>query len=223
MRPVVILLTLLASSALAQGTPPASAQPPAAKAPESPAEAPESPAKENSTFTVRCMEDCSVRVDGKTGLRRDPRTWEFRDVAPGQRRVEVTGGFLNRPLYNGYADVPGGMKVTAQITSTKRLTLIESAPLAEQKEEKATGGAPSILTVRCPKKCTVSIDGQRKGAAQSQIVVARDIPPGEHNIEVKFIFGKDLRSVMTIPAASEVFITASDSGLAITNTKPLSP
>jgi hypothetical protein len=217
MRLAAVLLALAASSALAQGTPPAPAKPAEAKAPET-------KPGENSTLTVRCMDDCSVRVDGKAGLRKDPATWEFKDVAPGQRRIEASGGFLNRPLYNGYAEVPAGMKVTAQIDSNKRLTITERTPLGEKKEAKAGDGAPSTLTIRCTKNCTVSVDGNRKGAAQSQLVVIRDVTPGDHNVEVKFVLGtKVVRSVLNIPAGSEVFATATESGLNITNSKPLSP
>lgn len=211
MRLAAVLLALAASSALAQGTPPA------------PAKAPEAPSSESSTLIVRCMDDCTVRVDGKAGLRKDPAMWEFKDVAPGQRRIEASGGFLNRPLYNGYTEIPGGMKVMAQIDSNKRLTITERTPLGETKEAKAAGGAPSVLTIRCTKKCTVSVDGNRKGAGQTQLVVVRDVTPGEHSIEVKFVLGtKVVRSVLDIPAGSEVFATATESGLALTNSKPLS-
>jgi hypothetical protein len=215
MRLAALLLALAASSALAQGTPPAPAKAADTKAPEAQPSA-------NSTLVVRCMDDCSVRVDGKAGLRRDPATWEFKDLAPGQRRVEASGGFLNRPFYNGYADIPAGMKVTALIDSSKRLTITERTPLEEKKEAKATDGAPSTLNVRCIKNCTVSIDGIRKGAAQSQLVVIRDVTPGEHNIEVKFVLGtKVVRSVLSIPAGSEVFTTATENGINITTSKLL--
>lgn len=205
MRLAVVLLTLAASSALAQGTAPAQAK-----------------AGQNSTLTVRCMDDCTVRVDGKAGMRKDPRTWEFKDVAPGQRRVEASGGFLNRPLYNGYADVPAGMNVMAQISSGKKLTITESTPLTQKKEAKPTGTDPSVLTVRCPKSCTVSVDGARKGAGQSQLVVIRDVTPGEHTVEIKFVLGTKLvRSTLDIPSGSEVFATATEGGITITNSKPL--
>jgi hypothetical protein len=230
MRLAAVLVALAASSALAQGTPPAPAKaadtkPAEAKPAEAkPAEAkaPEGQPGENSTLTVRCMDDCSVRVDGKAGLRKDPATWEFKDVAPGQRRIEASGGFLNRPLYSGYADIPGGMKVTAQIDGHKRLTITERTPLGKKDEAKAADGAPSVLTIRCTKNCTVTVDGNRKGAAQSQLVVIRDVTPGDHNVEVKFVLGtKVVRSVLNIPAGSEVFATATESGLNITNSKPL--
>ena len=225
MRLAAVLIALAASSAPAQGTPPA----PAKAADTKPAEAkpaggkaPEAASGENSTLTVRCTDDCSVRVDGKAGLRKDPAAWEFKDVAPGQRRIEASGGFLNRPLYNGYAELPGGMKVTAQIDSHKRLTITERTPLGKKEETKAAEGAPSVLTIRCTKNCTVTVDGNRKGAAQSQLVVVRDVTPGEHTVEVKFVLGtKVVRSVLNIPAASEVFATATESGLNITNSKPL--
>jgi hypothetical protein len=210
MRLTAVVLALVTSSALAAGT----------KAPET--KAPEAKAGENSTFVVRCTDDCTVRVDGKAGLRLAPNNWEFKDVTPGQRRVEATGGFLNRPLYNGYADIPAGMKVTAQIDSSKRLTITERRPLSEEKAAQAAAGGPSVMNVRCPKQCSVSIDGLRKGAASSQTVVVRDITPGQHNVEVKFVLGtKVVRSLLNIPAASEVFVTATEGGLSITNSKPL--
>jgi hypothetical protein len=233
MRLAAVLLTLVASSALAQGASPAPAKAPAAKAPAArpaetkPAEtkpaqrATEAKQDESSILTVRCMDDCSVRVDGAAGMRRDPRTWEFKNVTPGQHRIEVTGGLITRPLFNGYADVPGGMRVVAQIDSNKRLTIIERTPLTQEKEAKASGTEPSLLNVRCAKPCTVSVDGARKGAGQSQLVVARDVPPGERSVEVKFTLGKTVRMSLDVPAGSEVFVTATESGIHITNTRPL--
>lgn len=210
MRLAPVLVLLVATSSFAQGAPPAQPQ------------APEAKAEGASTLTVRCIEDCSVRVDGKFGMRKDPSTWEFKDVPAGQRRVEVTGGIFNRPLYNGYADVPAGMKVTAMISSTKKLTITDRTPLAPETDAKATGTAPSNLSVRCPKACTVSIDGTRKGAGQSQLVVIRDVTPGDHNVEVKFVLGtKAVRTVLNIPAGSEIFATATENGISITNSKPL--
>jgi|GEM_PF-2533351 len=230
MRLAAALLALAASSALAQGTPPAQAKPaetkPAATKPAEtkPAEAKPTEGKpgENSQLTVRCTDDCSVRVDGKAGLRKASNIWEFKDVASGQRRIEVTGGFLNRPLYNGYAEIPGGMQVTVQVDSNKRLTITDRLPLGETKAEKAATGGVSTVNIRCTKNCTVSIDGTRKGANQAQLVNIRDVPPGDHDFEVKFVLGtKVVRSKLTIPAESEVFITATESGLNITNSKPL--
>lgn len=215
MRLAVALVALVASSALAQGTPSAPAKPADSK----PAEGKPG---ENSTLTVRCMDDCSVRVDGKSGLRKASNIWEFKDVPSGQRRIEVTGGFLNRPLYNGYAEIPGGMQVSAQVDSNKRLTITDRLPLGAQKAEKAATGGVSTLTIRCTKNCTISIDGVRKGASQAQLVSVRDVPPGDHDVEAKFVLGtKQVRSKVTIPADSEVFITVTESGLNVTNTKPL--
>jgi hypothetical protein len=65
------------------------------------------------------------------------------------------------------------------------------------------------------------MDGTRKGAGNTQLAVVRDVAPGDHNIEVKFTFGKTVRTVLNIPAASEVFVTATESSISITNSKPL--
>jgi hypothetical protein len=225
MRLATVVVALVTSSALAQGAPPTQAKTPEAKPAEAktaPAKAPEGTPGANSTLVVRCMDDCTVRVDGKAGLRQAPNSWEFKDVAPGQRRVEASGGFLNRPLYNGYADIPGGLKLTAQIDSNKRFTITERTPLGKESEAKPVTGAPSVLSVRCPKQCSVSIDGLRKGAANSQNVVVRDVPPGEHAVMVQFVLGtKTVNSKLNIPAASEVFATATEGGITITNTRPL--
>jgi hypothetical protein len=224
MRLAAVLLTLVASSALAQGAAPAQPQTPEAKAPE--ASAPQAPAPEskpagNSTLIVHCTEECNVRVEGKMGLRKDPSTWEFRDVAPGKRRLDATGRFLNRPLYSGYVEVPASMKVTAQIDHQKRLTLTERTPLAEHQTAEAAAGPSSVLTVRCPKACTVTVDGTRRGAVQTQPIVVRSLTPGEHTVEVSFLLGKVARTKLDIPAASEVFATATESGITVTNTRPL--
>ncbi len=220
MRLAAVVAVLVTSSALAQGTPAAQAKPPASK--PAAAKPAEGAAGTPSTVIVRCTDDCTVKIDGKSGVRQAANNWEFKDVQPGQRRVDATGGFLNRSLYGGFADIPAGMKVQVQIDGSKRLTITERTPLGQEKEVKPATGEPSMLTVRCPKQCSVSIDGLRKGAANSQVVAVRDLPPGEHDIEVKFVLGtKMVRTKLNIPAASEVFATATEGGISITNTKPL--
>lgn len=110
----------------------------------------------------------------------------------------------------------------AQLSSGKRLTITESKPFPLKKDDQSPGTAPSILNVHCPKACTVSIDGTRKGPAQSQRVVIHGLAPGEHHFEVKFVLGtKVVRSRQEIPSGSEVFATAIENGFHITNTRPL--
>jgi hypothetical protein len=220
MRLTAVLLALVASAALAQGTPPEQPQAPESKPAET--KPPEAQAGGHSIFVVRCTEDCTVRVDGKGGLRQAPNSWEFKDVAPGQRRVEVSAGLLNRPLYNGYADIPADMKVMVLVDGSKRMTITERTPLGQEKQAQAAIGEPSVLNVRCPKQCALSIDGLRKGPANAQLVVVRDVQPGQRNVEVKLVLGtKVVRALLNIPAASEVFATATEHGITITNSKPL--
>ena len=171
---------------------------------------------------VRCMDDCTVRVDGKAGVRQDARTWEFRDLEPGQRRVEAKGGLFNRPLFTGFADVAAGMKAKAQIDSSRRLTITESEPLRDEKAMKFAAGAPGQLQVRCPKHCTVTVNGVRKGAEAAQLVTVRDLEPGLYKVEAKFRLGtKVVRAEIPVQAGTEVFATATESGLSVTNTQAL--
>lgn len=178
--------------------------------------------KGNGALVVRCMDDCTVRVDGKAGVRQDARTWEFRDLEPGQRRVEAKGGLFNRPLFTGFADVAPGMKAKAQIDSSRRLTITESEPLRDEKAMKFAAGAPGQLQVRCPKHCTVTVNGVRKGAEASQLITVRDLAPGLYKVEAKFRLGtKVVRAEIPVQAGTEVFATATESGLSVTNTQAL--
>ncbi len=176
---------------------------------------PPSTSKAPSVAIVKCRDACTVLLDGKRGLRRDTRTWEFRDVAPGNRRVEATGGLFDRQQFVGYVDVPGGAEVTIQADAKGRVLL------TEQRER--TSAETSLLHVRCPKPCTVMLDGQRRGTSNAANLSIRDVPPGAHALEVDFTVGGEVRrSTVDVPAGHEVFVTASeDRGVQVTNSKPL--
>ena len=184
---------------------------------------PASTSKAPSVATVKCQDDCTVLLDGKRGLRRDNRTWEFRDVAPGQRRVEGSGGVFNRRQFVGYVEVPGGSEVTIQGDSKGRVTLTDQKDLEAAKPPEAPAATTSRVHVRCTKPCTVMMDGQRRGTSNATNLSLRDVPPGEHALEVDFTVGGKLRrSTLAVPAGHELFVTASEEhGLQVTNTKPL--
>ncbi len=182
-------------------------------------------AGEKSVAIVRCPEDCTVLLDGRRGQRRDGRTWEFKDVEPGQRRVEAHGGLLNRRLFLGYVEMPAGAEATLYGDSKGNVKLAEHRSLeAVEKARKQAGlSGASQLNVRCQKACTVSLDGTRRGSSDTTSVVITDVKPGAHELEVMFTLGKARkRTTLELPASSEMFITASESGgIQVTNTKSL--
>lgn len=180
-----------------------------------------------SVAIFRCPEDCTVLLDGRRGVRRDGRTWEFKDVEPGRRRVEANGGLFNRRLFLDSVEVPAGAVATfyGDSKGNVRLTEDKSLEAAEQEQAKAREGGTSLLNVRCQKPCTLSFDGARRGSSNATNVVIRDVPPGAHELDVVFTVGKTRRrTTLDVRAGSEVFITASeDDGFQVTNTKALTP
>ncbi|MCY1018222.1 hypothetical protein [Pyxidicoccus sp. MSG2] len=178
-------------------------------------------AGEKSVAIVRCPENCTVLLDGRRGLGRDGRTWEFKDVKPGRRRVEANAALLNRRLFVGYVEVPAGARVTFYGDSKGNLRLTEDRSL--EAAEQAREGGGSHLNVRCQKPCTVSLDGARRGSSNATSVVIRDVEPGAHDLEVVFTVGRSRRrTTLDVSEGSELFITASEGeGFQVTNTKPL--
>ncbi|MBZ4417629.1 hypothetical protein [Myxococcus sp. RHSTA-1-4] len=185
----------------------------------------ETGAGEKSVAIVRCPEDCTVLLDGRRGLRRDDRTWEFKDVEPGRRRVEAHGGLLNQRLFLGYVEIPAGTEATLYGDSkgNVKLTNHRSVSAAEKARAEAGRKVESHLNVRCQKPCTVSLDGTRRGASNTTSVVLTDVKPGAHDLEVVFTIGKTRRrATLEVPARSEMFVTVSEGGgIQVTNTKAL--
>ena len=193
--------------------------------PKSPPKAGNAAAGEKSVAIVRCPEDCTVLLDGRKGLRRDERTWEFQDVEPGRRRVEAQGGLLKRRLFVEYVEVPAGAEATFYGDSKGQVTLTghRSLEAAEKARAEANKRGDSHLNVRCQKSCTVSLDGARRGPSNTTSVVLTDVTPGPHELEVVFSIGKARkRATLQVPERGEVFITVSESaGIQVTNTKAL--
>ncbi|WP_338872535.1 hypothetical protein [Myxococcus stipitatus] len=180
---------------------------------------------EKSTVIVRCQDNCAVVLDGRRGIRRDGLTWEFRNVVPGRHRVEGTGELLLRRLFLVYLDVPSGMELTYQSESKNLLQLTKQQLLSSVEAARAKAGLTeaSRLHVRCPKSCTVRLDGARKGEEGGSGVVIQDVPFGQHTLEATFsLSDRKRRMVLDVPPRSEVFITASaDQGIVVTNTRPI--
>ncbi|WP_164021517.1 hypothetical protein [Pyxidicoccus trucidator] len=179
---------------------------------------------EKSVAIVRCPEDCTVLLDGRRGQRRDGRTWEFKDVEPGRRRVEAHGGLFNRRLFVDYVELPAGAEAMLYGDSrgNVKLTDHKSLDAVERARKRAGLGEASHLNVRCQKSCTVLLDGERRSSSSATSVVITDVKPGSHDLEVVFAIGKGRkRTTLEVPASSELFITASESGgIQVTNTKP---
>ncbi len=194
MRTIVLALLLTATSAFASGT----------------------------TVKVRCPENCSVKLDGKTGLRIGDDQWEFKDVEPGKRRIEVKG-LLGRHLASGYADIPKAAEVSVFLDHRGRFGVTKAAASASSSPRKATkGGKSSVLHIRCQKPCRISVDHIRKGSSQStHSVTVPDVEPGTHQVEASFVLGSTRRADIEVPPGSDVYLMAADSGLKVINTRPL--
>lgn len=184
-----------------------------------------------TTVKVRCVETCTVLIEGRPGRRLygSPWNWEFQDVPPGTRRVEVKG-VLGRPLATGYLDIPDVPEASLYVDSKGRLTV---SPAASASPEAGVGTRPappeaprkdesSVLHVRCQRSCSVSVDYVRRPSADSRTVIVHGLAPGTHQVEVGLgLGGSTRRGSVEVPPASEVFVYVTDEGLRVTNTRPL--
>lgn len=184
-----------------------------------------------TTVKVRCVETCTVLIEGRPGRRLygSPWNWEFQDVPPGTRRIEVKG-VLGRPLAASYVDIPDVPEASLYVDSKGRLTV---SPAASSSPEARAGSRPappeaprkeeaSVLHVRCQRSCTVSVDYVRRPSADSRSAIVHGVAPGTHQVEVDFVLGGGARrGAIEVPAASEVFVYVTDAGLQVTNTRPL--
>jgi hypothetical protein len=176
-----------------------------------------------TTVKVRCPEKCSVLLEGKAGRRLDDALWEFQDVEPGKRRVEVKG-LLGRHLAAGHADIPKAPAVTLFVDHKGRLSVSrdkEEAAPASAAAQKKKGASPSVLHVRCHKPCVVAVDNVRKNSSNTQAVTVREVEPGSHQVEARFVLGATRRATIEVPPGSEVYLMASDAGVQVTNTRPM--
>ncbi|EPX63569.1 hypothetical protein D187_005976 [Cystobacter fuscus DSM 2262] len=193
--------------------------------------APSAFAAEGTTLRIRCVETCTVLLEGKPGRRLHdaPWDWEFKDVAPGKRRLEVKG-FLGRSLATRYLDIPdvpetsvyvdakGGLLVSPRESSSPK-SGAGSRPVAPVARKKEAG---SILHVRCQKSCSVAVDHVRRPSDDGRTAIVHGLVPGTHQVEAELLFGGGVRRAsIEVPPASEVFVYAAGSGLQVTNTRPL--
>ncbi|PTL78144.1 hypothetical protein [Vitiosangium sp. GDMCC 1.1324] len=182
-----------------------------------------------TTLKVRCVETCTVLIEGRPGrrLHDSPWNWEFKDVPPGKRRVEVKG-ILGRPLAASYLDIPDVPEASLYVDSKGRLTVSPSASSAAADagirpapSEAQTKEDASILHVRCQKPCTVTVEHVRRPSGDSRTAIVHGLKPGTYRVEVDFVLGGTRRGSVEVPPASEVFVYATDAGLQVTNTRPL--
>ncbi|OJH39716.1 hypothetical protein [Cystobacter ferrugineus] len=193
--------------------------------------APPALAAQGTTLRIRCVETCTVLLEGKPGRRLHdaPWDWEFKDVAPGKRRLEVKG-FLGRSLTTRYLDIPdvpelgvhvdakGGLLVSPRESSSPKPSVGSrpAAPMVRKNED------ASVLHVRCQKSCTVWVDHVRRPSGDGRTAIVHGLEPGTHQVEAELLLGGGVRRAsIDVPPASEVFVYAAGSGLQVTNTRPL--
>jgi hypothetical protein len=180
-------------------------------------------AAEGTTVKVRCVETCTVLLEGKPGrrLQGSQWNWEFRDVSAGKRRIEVKG-FLGRQLATSYIDIPAVSEASVYVDMKGRVTVspaAASSPMPSEEQKRQEG---SVLQVRCQKPCSVTVDHVRRPSGGSHTVIVHGLAPGPHRVEVDFVLGSGARrESIDLPPASEVFVYASETGLQVTNTRPL--
>lgn len=176
-----------------------------------------------TTIKVRCVETCTVLIEGRPGRRLygSPWSWEFQDVPPGPRRIEVKG-VLGRPLATSYLDIPDVPEASLYVDSKGRLSLSPAASPSPEARADTRPAEASILHVRCQRSCTVSVDYVRRPSGDSRTVIVHGLAPGTHRVEVDLALGGgSRRGSIEVPPASEVFVYVTDAGLQVTNTRPL--
>lgn len=182
-------------------------------------------AAQGSTVTIRCPEPCSILLEGKPGQRLTDSHWEFTNVPPGKRRIEVKG-LLGRPLVSSFVEIPRAPQAGVYLDAKGALKVSRGtaapATATGKGSPKQKNGKPSVLHVRCQKPCSVSVDHARRSSTNTHTITVQDVTPGTHHVEVSFALGAgDWRDSVKVPPASEVFVHASDAGLRVTNTRPL--
>ena len=184
--------------------------------------APPALAAQGTTLRIRCVETCTVLLEGKAGRRLHGSQWnlEFKEVPAGKRRIEVKGVF-GRSLATSYIDIPAVPEASVYVDMKGRVTVSPAAASAPPPAGEPKGQEESILQVRCQKPCTVSVDHVRRSGS-TQMVTVHGLKPGPHRLEVEFVLGGGARrESIDLPPASEVFVYANEKGLQVTNTRPL--
>jgi hypothetical protein len=171
-----------------------------------------------SLVRVKCPRDCTVLLAGKTGRRLSSDSWEFEDVPPGQTRIDASGT-LGMAMAAGFVTVEAASDMTFMV-SGNRFAVMSTKPLTAP-THKAPDGAASVLHFNCQKPCTISIDGQRKSGEGIRTAVINEVRPGRHAISVKFLGGTG-QAELTIPPASDVFLSPTEKNVSIMTSRPLS-
>jgi hypothetical protein len=186
---------------------------------------------------IRCRESCTVQVDRKAGEREGDRTWKFKAVPVGRRRIEATG-MLSRPLYTGFVELPAAPRLEGYLdgqgyrfaTPSSAAPVAPGAPAASEGNgftppAPSPAGTPaatadsSTINVRCAQPCTVTVDGARRGNSGTNHVLT-GIAPGTRQVAVSFMLTGSARAAVEVPSASEVFLMAASGKLTVTSTKP---
>ncbi len=191
-------------------------------------------AAEGTTVTVRCRESCSVLLEGRSGRRVSDSQWEFKEVPPGRRRIEIKG-VLGLPRVSSYVDIPEAPEATVYIDSKMRLGVSPGPSSSSRPDAGTKPAAPpeappperskddtSLLHLRCHRPCTITMDYARRISGSSSSLTLHGVTPGRHRVDVSFGLGsRDQHGFIDVPAASEVFVQVSEAGLQVSNTKPL--
>lgn len=175
---------------------------------------------------VRCAEPCTVTLDGRTGRRVDEKTAEVLGLQPGSRKLEVLGragpifvGFVNVPALGSAIDLDaqGHVKVTPPVSAPP-------PPLVGVPETTPAAPGPSVVTVRCPMECTVTVDGltgRRLNAATWEV---SGVKPGSRRVEADGVFGNKIAaSYLDIPAEANVEVIVLEGSVSLGTVSPRAP
>ena len=201
-------------------------------------------ADEGATVRIHCPEGCSVKLDGRAGLRINDSTWEYKGIAPGRRRVEATG-MLSRHLASSFADIPAvseadiyidgkgrvGVSIPKNATPSKSADSggAKASPAADagKKEEKsaaAPAGGKGKLIVRCTESCTARLEGRTGRRQGDRIWEFEDVEPGSRRVEAQGGFLNSIRygGYVDVPAGQQLSVLVDNKGrLTVLETKPL--
>ncbi len=173
-------------------------------------------APKTTNVRVRCPEDCTVKVDGKSGFRIDARNWEVKDVPSGTRRIEASSTLSS--IYNGYSDLPPG-DVNVVIDAEKKRATVTKSSTPKNYTEKDI----STVIVRCPEDCNVTIDGRRGRKLENRRYQVEGLMPGSRRVDITAKFNRTLYTgYLELPARSELTVLVDSSrNLTVQETKKL--
>lgn len=176
-----------------------------------------------SRVTVRCPDDCAIKVDGKTGLKIDSRQWRFERVEPGWRTVQATGWF-DQSICSGSFQVPPAVELEVLACgSSGPVKVVRSKPLAPAAAAGPASTTPSLVHLHCGEPCDLKVlEGGARRRDDPRRWTVENVPPGKRRLEVAGDFGFDLfDGYLDVPPGVEATFALSGRTATLVDQKPL--